>query len=183
MAEKDKDGTLKGTLTAPTFEATEVEELQNRLEQEYRTDHLTLPAIAPTANPERDEASALEREIILNPDKFKDSTKMGDTTLGELRNQIRFGIMPKDAPKEALDAIGKHSVKIGKTEDGKPTVEIKSPDGAKAIIAEPPVNAKTETPFGMETVHSTAPVPINVETKSTNKASTKDTGSDNDEEK
>jgi hypothetical protein len=147
-----------------TVYLTDAEAMQKALEKEYRTDHLTLPNVAPTQDSKRAEVSDFERKIILgiddNGEPMTDETVVDDkgTTRKEWRDQIERGIMPKDAPKEALDAIGKHSIDIVEDKDGQEKVVITSPSGQESVIAYPDT-PEGPVPFGSELIHKTAPVP------------------------
>ena len=109
-----KDLSKPTPVTTESIQLTEVKELQKAIDKEYRTDHLTLPIVVPVQDPERDRISAIEREAILNPDGDADKIVVDDkgTTLRELREQYQYGIMPKDAPKEAIASIGKHKIEL-----------------------------------------------------------------------
>jgi hypothetical protein len=155
MVENDN----KPQKTEVTVEYTEVKELQDALKKEYRTDHLTLPVVGISSNPERDKASDLERKIILDPD-LKDETVVDDkgTTVKEWRDRLERGIMPKDAPKGALKGVGKHKVEVGGTK-ADPTVIITSPVTKDEVVIATPDLKDGKTPFGMELIHDTSPVP------------------------
>lgn len=159
---EEKDLSNPTPTTTDSTQLTDVESVQKQLEKEYRTDHLTLPVLAPLPNKERQKASDIERKAILNPNANEDTVvDATGTTLKELREQIQFGIMGKDAPKKAKDGIGKHEVNLGKDSEGNSAVIVTPPnDGDKVVISEPVIADKDDkTPAGMELMHSTSPVP------------------------
>ena len=134
--------------TVKTALEVELVEIQNIINQEYRTDHLTLPAPPTGHDPLIDEIAALERNAILNPDADKDAVvdKEG-TTKEERRNQLMFGVLPKDASKETKAGVGKHSVSIKKV-DGKQEIVISSPttNTEDVIVGEREVFPKENNP-------------------------------------
>lgn len=161
MAEEKNEKTIK---TEVTVTHTAVNELQKALKKEYRTDHLTLPVIAPMQDAERDKASAKEREILLNPD-LKEDAVVDDagTTLKEYRDKMDKGIMPKNAPKAALKGVGKHKVEVVE-EKGEIAVVVTAPITKEEVVIAHPDTEEGKTPFGMELMHKTTPVPETLDT-------------------
>lgn len=152
--------------TAVTVTNTEVDELKKALAKEYRTDHLTLPVVAPAQNKERDKASDLERKILLDPN-LNDDTVVDDagTTLKEWRDQLQRGVMPKGASSGAKQGIGKHKIEV-ETVKGEEKVVITAPSKQEVVIAYPDL-PEGKTPFGSELMHQTSPVSEDLDTTKT----------------
>lgn len=113
----------------------ELQILETEINDAVRTDYLTLPAPPKMPDPELDKISDMERAYILDPNA-SDETVIDDkgTALLEWKRRLQLGIMPKDAPKEALQSVGKHTVEIVTNEQGKEEVIITSP----AVPTPPP---------------------------------------------
>lgn len=102
--------------------------IKEAVDKEYRTDHLTLPNVPPYQDLEVDKISAIEREMILNPDLDENTVIAKDgTTLKEWRNMQRFGIPPKGYTKP---------------EKAKHTFETEMVDGVKKVVVVAPESAQ-----------------------------------------
>lgn len=145
-------------VTTVSTQPTEYADIEKRLEESYRTDYLTLPTPPPPINQDRAAASDIERKAILKGYDLKDEDVVdaSGTTAGERRLQLSVGMMPDDAPEEAMAGIGKHSIEFGAdTVIVNPPNEIDRP----VVISEPEVQTEGQAPAGSELMHSTTPVP------------------------
>lgn len=118
---------------------TEFEILKEAVEKEYRTDHLTLPNVPNFQDEEADKISDMERAIILNPAADNSTVVDKDgTTLGEYKERLQKGVMPKNAPKAAKDSIGKHTFET-EVVDGITQVIVIAPEAPEAAVEVAPV--------------------------------------------
>ncbi len=115
---------------------SDFEAIKDAVSKEYRTDHLTLPNIPPYQDVEVDKISAIEREMILNPDLDENTVIAKDgTTLKEWRDMQRFGIPPKGYQKPPTL---KHTFET-EVVDGVKKVVVIAPKSAEPKVEEPKV--------------------------------------------
>lgn len=106
----------------------QVKELKNEIESQYRTDGMTLPAPPKLIDPELEEKEMIKRKQILNPTAYwEDKIPDMDITVGEWHNQLKFGIPPENATKEAKAAVAHHKVSVEEV-DGKEVIVVTAPE-------------------------------------------------------
>lgn len=121
------------------------EELKDAVNREYRTDGQTLPAIPPFQDEEELKWMLIAREAILNPNMDENTViKKDGTTLKEVRDAFNLGKMPKNAPKEAKDSVGKHTFSVAVV-DGVKTVIVTAPNETEVVeVKEAPFTKSVE---------------------------------------
>lgn len=112
-------------------------ELQKKVDEAYRTDHLTMPNVPKGQDPEADAESDRERARILNPASKENA---------EIRARLVEGRPAEGASPETLASIGKHKIVVGENET--------------AIIEKPDVKVETNTEVILD--REGLPVPVSV---------------------